>query len=407
MLEILLGITLFTGMVLILTVIILIVRSQLMITGNVDILINDERTVVVPVGEKLLGVLASADLLLPSSCGGKGTCGQCKVTVLEGGGTILPTEASLISKREANNNMRLACQVVVKRDMRLRLPAEIFGVRRWECTVRSNRNVATFIREVVFELPQGEIMNFQAGGYIQVECPAYHAHFKDFKIEDSYRTEWDRHNLWRFEAETKKPTTRAYSMANYPDEKGIVMLNVRIAIPPPGSDPAAPPGVVSSYLFSLKPGDKVTLSGSYGHFYAKETNNEMIFIGGGAGMAPIRSHIFDQLLRIKTKRKISFWYGARSRQELFYQDDFDALQTNHENFIWHIALSDPKSEDHWTGYKGFIHQVIFDNYLEEHPAPEDCEYYLCGPPMMNAAVIKMLEDLGIDKENIMLDDFGG
>jgi Na+-transporting NADH:ubiquinone oxidoreductase subunit F len=407
MIEIILGITLFTGLVLLLTVIILIVRSQIMVTGNAAILINDERSIVAPIGEKLLGILADADLLLPSACGGKGTCGQCKVTVLEGGGAILPTETSLITKREANNHVRLACQVVVKRNMRLRLPAEIFGVRRWECTVRSNRNVATFIREVVFELPEGEIMEFQAGSYIQVECPAYHTYFKDFEIEDSYRNEWDRHDLWRFEAETKKPTTRAYSMANYPDEKGIIMLNVRIATPPPGSDPSTPPGVVSSYLFSLKPGDKVTLSGSYGYFHAKETNNEMIFIGGGAGMAPMRSHILDQLLRIQTKRKISFWYGARSQHELFYQDEFDALQRNHENFLWHIALSEPKLEDHWTGYTGLVHEVIYENYLKEHPAPEDCEYYLCGPPMMNAAVIKMLEDLGIDKENIMLDDFGG
>ena len=407
MLEIFLGIIMFTGLVLVLTVIILIVRSKVMLTGDVAIHINDEKKVIVPIGEKLLGVLTASDIFLPSACGGKGTCGQCKIAVLEGGGSILPTETSLISKREANNHMRLACQVTVKHDMRLRLPAEIFGVKKWKCTVRSNRNVSTFIREIVFELPEGKSINFQAGGYIQVECPVYHVHFKDFAIEDNYKNEWDRFNLWRYEAEAKKPTTRAYSMANYPDEKDIIMLNVRIAIPPPSSNPTTPPGVVSSYLFSLKPDDKVMLSGSYGHFYAKETNNEMIFIGGGAGMAPMRSHILDQLLRLKTKRKISFWYGARNRQELFYQDDFDALQTDHENFNWHIALSDPKPDDQWEGDTGFIHQVLYDNYLQDHPSPEDCEYYLCGPPMMNTSVIKMLEDLGVDKENIMLDEFGG
>ena len=407
MIEILLGIALFTGLVLILTAIILIVRSKLMVTGDVDILINNERTVVVPVGEKLLGALAGAKLLLPSACGGKGTCGQCKVTILDGGGALLPTEFSLLTKREVNNHVRLACQVVVKRNIRLTLPEQIFGVRQWECTVRSNRNVATFIKEVVLDLPQDEIMDFKAGGYIQVECPAYHTSFRDFMIGDNYRNDWDRNDLWRYEAGTREPTTRAYSMANYPDEKGIVMLDVRIATPPPGSDPGTPPGVVSSYLFSLKPADKVTISGPYGHFYARETENEMVFIGGGAGMAPMRSHILDQVLRIKTGRKITFWYGARNHREIFYQEDFDKLQTDYENFNWYIALSDPKPEDNWDGYTGFIHQVVYDNYLKDHPAPEECEYYICGPPIMNAAVIKMLEDLGIDEDNIMFDDFGG
>ena len=406
MLEILLGMALFTGLVLILTTIILFVRSKLMLTGNVSILINGERTVFAPVGGKLLGVLADARLFLPSACGGKGTCGQCKVKVFAGGGVLLPAEISLLTKHEVNNHMRLACQLVVKRNMRLELPEQVFGVRKWECTVRSNRNVATFIKEIVLELPQGESMDFRAGGYIQVECPVYHTRFRDFMVEEDYRHEWDRNNLWRYEAGTKESVTRAYSMANYPDEKGILMLNVRIATPPPGSDPATPPGVVSSYLFSLEPGDKVTISGPYGHFYARETENEMVFIGGGAGMAPIRSHIFDQLLRIKTRRKITFWYGARNLREIFYQEKFDTLQTNYENFSWHIALSDPKPEDHWTGYTGFIHQVTYDHYLKNHPVPEECEYYICGPPMMNAAVIKMLEDLGVDKENIMLDNFG-
>ncbi|HKK16481.1 MAG TPA: NADH:ubiquinone reductase (Na(+)-transporting) subunit F, partial [Gammaproteobacteria bacterium] len=321
MLEAFLGIFLFTGLILILTVIILFVRSKLMLTGNASILINNERTVVAPVGEKLLGVLADAGLYLPSACGGKGTCGQCKVTVQTGGGAPLPAESSLLTRREINNHLRLACQVVVKRDLSLTLPEEIFGVQQWECRVRSNRNIATFIKELVLELPRDETMDFKAGGYIQVECPAYHTSFRDFIIGDNYREEWERNNLWRYEAGTSEPATRAYSMANYPEEKGIVMLNVRIATPPPGSDPGTPPGVVSSYLFSLKPGDKVTVSGPYGHFYARDTENEMVFIGGGAGMAPLRSHILDQLLRIHSRRKITFWYGARSRREIFYQED--------------------------------------------------------------------------------------
>jgi Na+-transporting NADH:ubiquinone oxidoreductase subunit F len=406
MLELILGITLFTSLILVLTAIILVVRSYLIPTGEVTILVNEERTIAGSVGEKLLDVLSGANLLLPSACGGRGTCGQCKVTVLEGGGAILPTESSLISKSEVANNVRLACQVVVKQDMQVALPVEIFGIRKWACTVRANRNVATFIKETVLELPAGEIMSFQAGSYIQVECPAYHASFREFEINPRFKAEWGRYNLWRYEAGTREPTTRAYSMANYPEENNLIMLNVRIATPPPGSDPATPPGVVSSYLFSLKPGDRVTVTGPYGHFLAKNTENEMVFIGGGAGMAPMRSHIFDQLLRIKTKRKITFWYGARSRQELFYQEDFDVLQANHGNFRWNIALSDPKKEDQWTGYTGFIHKVLYDVYLNDHPAPEDCEYYLCGPPMMNAAVIKMLEDLGVEKGHIMLDDFG-
>ncbi|NIN34813.1 MAG: NADH:ubiquinone reductase (Na(+)-transporting) subunit F [Gammaproteobacteria bacterium] len=407
MLELILGIMLFTSLILVLTAIILVVRSYLIPTGEVTILVNGERTIAGSVGEKLLDVLSGASLLVPSACGGRGTCGQCKVTVLEGGGAILPTETSLISKSEVANSVRLACQVVVRRNMRLALPPEIFGIRKWICTVRVNQNVSTFIKETVLELPPGVTMNFQAGSYIQVECPAYHASFREFKIDPRFRTEWDRHNLWRYETGTRKPTTRAYSMANYPEENNLIMLNVRIATPPPDSDPDTPPGVVSSYLFSLKPGDSVTVTGPYGHFFAKDTKNEMVFIGGGAGMAPMRSHIFDQLLRIKTRRKITFWYGARSCQEIFYQDDFDQLQASHENFRWYIALSDPKEEDQWTGYTGFIHKVVFDNYLKDHPAPEDCEYYLCGPPMMNAAVIKMLEDLGVEKGHIMLDDFGG
>jgi len=406
MLELILGITLFTSLILVLTAIILVVRSYLMPSGEVTILVNEERTIACTVGEKLLDALSGENLLLPSACGGRGTCGQCKVTVLGGGGAILPTETSLISKSEAANKMRLACQVIVKRDMRVTLPVEIFGIRRWACTVRTNRNVATFIKETVLELDPGVAISFQAGSYIQVECPVYHASFREFEIDPQFRAEWDRYSLWRYEAGTQKAATRAYSMANYPEENKLIILNVRIATPPPGSGPDIPPGVVSSYLFNLKPGDRVTVTGPYGHFFAKDTENEMVFIGGGAGMAPLRSHIFDQLLRIKTKRKITFWYGARSRQELFYQDDFDALQAGHGNFRWYIALSEPREEDHWTGYTGFIHKVVLENYLRDHPAPEECEYYLCGPPMMNAAVIKMLEDLGVEKDHVMLDDFG-
>lgn len=407
MLEIILGVLLFTAIVLMLSLLILGVRSRLVATGDVNIVINDDRTIVTPVGEKLLGALARANLLLPSGCGGKGTCGQCRVNVLEGGGAILPTETSILSKREAAEHVRLACQVAVKQDMRVTVPAEIFGVKQWACAVRSNNNVATFIKELILELPEGEALDFRAGGYIQVECPPYKTRFRDFDIAPQFRADWDRYDLWRYESEATAPTTRAYSMANYPEEKGIIMLNVRIATPPAGSDETVPPGVVSSYIFSLKSGDVVKVSGPYGEFFARDTDNEMVFIGGGAGMAPMRSHIFDQLRRIKTKRKMTFWYGARSRQELFYRGDFDKLQDEHNNFQWFVALSEPEPGDDWTGYTGFIHQVVYEHYLKDHPAPEDCEYYLCGPPMMNAAVIKMLEDLGVAEENIMLDDFGG
>jgi Na+-transporting NADH:ubiquinone oxidoreductase subunit F len=296
--------------------------------------------------------------------------------------------------------------VVIKQDMRIAVPLEVFGVRKLECTVRSNRNVSTFIKELVLDLPQDEVLEFRAGGYIQIECPPHRIKYTDFDIPEKFRPDWDRYNLWRYTSEVKTPTMRAYSMANYPEENDIVMLNVRIASPPP-SVPDAPPGIMSSYIFGLKPGDKVTVSGPFGEFFAKDTDAEMVFIGGGAGMAPMRSHIFDQLKRIKTQRKMTFWYGARSRREIFYEQEFDQLQKEHDNFEWNVALSEPLPEDEWVGYTGFIHEVLLMHYLSYHPAPEDCEYYLCGPPVMNSAVIKMLEDLGVERDNIMLDDFGG
>lgn len=401
------GVGMFTAIVLALVFLILAARSRLVTTGNVTVSINDEKTIETPVGGKLLGSLADAGLFVASACGGGGTCGQCRVKVFEGGGSILPTETSIITKREAAEGERLSCQVTVKQDMRIQVPSEVFGVKKWECRVRSNKNVATFIKELVLELPPGEEMKFRAGGYIQIDCPPHDVRFTDFDIDTRFRDDWDRYDLWRYKSHVTKPVSRAYSMANYPEEKGVVMLNVRIATPPPGAPENVPPGIMSSYIFSLKAGDKVTVSGPFGEFFARETKNEMVFVGGGAGMAPMRSHIFDQLSRIRTDRKMTFWYGARSRREMFYVDDFDQLQSEHENFKWFVALSDPLPEDNWTGPKGFIHQVLHDSYLADHPAPEDCEYYLCGPPMMNAAVIRMLDELGVERENILLDDFGG
>jgi Na+-transporting NADH:ubiquinone oxidoreductase subunit F len=319
---------------------------------------------------------------------------------------MLPTESALIGRKEAANHVRLGCQVTVRENIRVRIPDEVFGVRKWECTVRSTCGLSTFIKEIVLELPRGEHVPFRAGGYIQIECPSYQAKFSDFDIEPEYRDEWEHHNFWRFEAGTKTPTTRAYSMANYPGEKGIILLNIGIALPPPGSGDKVPPGVVSSYLFNLRPGDHVTIAGPYGEFYAKDTDNEMVFIGGGTGMAPLRSHILDQLERIKTDRRISFWFGVRSKRDLFYHEEFERLAADHPNFSYVAALSDPKSDDDWDGPVGFIHQVAYDQHLADHDAPEDCEYYMCGPPLMISAVQKMLTDLGVPEENVMFDDFG-
>ncbi len=406
MLEILLGIIIFTVIVIALVFIIIGAKSKLVPSGDVEIVVNEEKKIHAPVGGKLLTVLADNGLFVPSACGGGGTCAQCKVKVLEGGGEILPTEMTHITKREAAEGERLSCQVTVKHDMKIEVEEEVFGVKKWECTVKSNHNVATFIKELVLELPKGEEIHYRAGGYIQIECEPHVVKYKDFDIEEEYRDDWDKYNLWRYVSKVDEPVLRAYSMASYPEEKDI-MLNVRIATPPPGAPDDVPPGKMSSYIFSLKPGDKAIISGPYGEFFARDTDNEMVFVGGGAGMAPMRSHIFDQLRRLKSKRKMTFWYGARSKREMFYVEDFDMLAKENDNFEWHIALSDPLPEDNWTGYTGFIHQVLYENYLKDHPAPEDCEYYLCGPPMMNSAVIKMLEDNGVEPENIFLDDFGG
>jgi Na+-transporting NADH:ubiquinone oxidoreductase subunit F len=407
MLEIVISVILFTGIVMALAMLILLARSRLVPSGDVHIIVNDERDLAVPAGSKLLNTLSANELFLPSACGGGGTCGQCTVKVMEGGGALLPTEATHINKRMAADGVRLACQVNVDQDLRIEVPEDVFGVNKWECTVRSNDNVATFIKELVLELPKGETMDFRAGGYIQIECPAYRLSFRDFDIPEQYRGDWERFQLFDLESVVDRPDLRAYSMANYPEENDIIMLNVRIATPPPQAPAGTPPGVMSSYIFGLKPGDKVLVSGPYGEFFAKDTDAEMVFVGGGAGMAPMRSHIFDQLRRLHSERKMSFWYGARSRRETFFVEDFDMLAREHPNFEWHVALSDPQPEDDWQGYTGFIHDVLFENYLKDHPAPEDCEYYMCGPPMMNAAVIQMLESLGVEEENILLDDFGG
>jgi len=399
------GMTMFVIVILTLTLILVFAKNALVSSGNVQITVNGEKQLDVPAGGTLLGVLADNNIFIPSACGGKGSCGVCKVNVVEGGGAMLPTETGHISRGEAREGCRLACQVKVKGDMKIEVPAEIFSIKEWRCKVRSNHNVATFIKELILELPEGEEVPFRAGGYIQIECPPHEVAYKDFDVEEEYREDWDKFDQWRYVSKVDEPVQRAYSMANYPEERGIIMLNIRIASPPPRT-PDVPPGIMSSYTFSLKPGDEVTISGPYGEFFAKESDNEMIFIGGGAGMAPMRSHIFDQFRRLHTKRKVSFWYGARSLREAFYIEDFDSIAAENENFQWHLALSEPLEEDHWTGYTGFIHQVLYDNYLKDHPAPEDCEYYICGPPMMNDAVIQMLTDLGVEPENILFDDFG-
>ena len=407
--TIILGVAMFTFVILLLVLVLMAAKARLVNTEAVTITINGDasKALKVPAGTTLLNTLADNKLFIPSACGGKGSCGVCKVIVKSGGGAMLPTEEGHVSKGEAREGCRLSCQVKVKSDMEIEVPHEVFDVRKWKCKVRSNHNVATFIKEFVLELPEGETVPFRAGGYIQIECPPHVANYKDFVIEEEYREDWDKFNMWRYVSTVTEPVVRAYSMANYPEEFGIIMLNVRIASPPPRAPEGTPPGIMSSFIFSRKPGDEVVISGPFGEFFAKETDNEMIFIGGGAGMAPMRSHIFDQFKRLHTKRKVSFWYGARSLREAFYVDHFDKIQAENPNFKWHLALSEPRPEDNWTGYKGFIHQVLLENYLKDHPAPEDCEYYICGPPMMNTAVIKMLTDLGVEPENILMDDFGG
>jgi len=401
------GIVTFVVVMMVVVLILNIARGKLVNSADVNILINGDasKTMIVPAGTTLLNTLASKKIFIPSACGGMGSCGVCKVNVHAGGGAMLPTEEGWISRGEAREGCRLACQVKVKEDMKIELEPEIFSVRKWTCTVRSNVNVATFIKELILDLPEGEDVPFRAGGYIQIECPPHVAKYADFDIEKEYRGDWDRFNMWRFVSTVDEDVTRAYSMANYPGEEGIIMLNVRVASPPP-RQPELPPGKMSSFIFNLKPGDTVVISGPYGEFFARETNAEMVFIGGGAGMAPMRSHIFDQFKRLRTERKVSFWYGARSLREAFYIDHFDSIAEEFPNFKWHLALSDPLPEDNWEGYTGFIHQVVMNNYLKDHESPEEIEFYICGPPMMNAAVIDMAKELGVEPENVMFDDFG-
>ncbi|MBK7742640.1 MAG: NADH:ubiquinone reductase (Na(+)-transporting) subunit F [Betaproteobacteria bacterium] len=405
--EILTGVVMFTAVILLLVAILLAAKRKLVAHGDVSILINDDpaKALKTPAGGTLLETLSNNHIFIPSACGGKGACGVCEVIVREGGGDLLPTETGFISRGEAKRGCRLACQVKVKNDMKIEIAPEIFDVRKWKCRVVSNRNVATFIKELKLALPEGEEVPFRAGGYVQLECPAHSIDFKTFDIEPEYRDTWDKFDLWRFKSVLAEPIERAYSMANYPLEKGLLLFTIRIAFPPDYRTDI-PPGIMSSYVFNLKPGDELTVSGPFGEFFARDTDKEMCFVGGGAGMAPMRSHIFDQLKRLHSKRKMTFWYGARSMREAFYVEEFEQLQKENPNFEWHLALSEPLPEDNWTGATGFIHNVLLEQYLKNHPAPEDIEYYMCGPGVMNKAVINMLLSLGVDRENIMLDDFG-
>lgn len=402
----------FLVLILLLVAILLIAKAKLLPSGEVTLNINDdeEHQYTVSPGGTLLSTLGNNKILLPSACGGGGTCGMCECKVLEGGGEILPTEKPFFTRKQIQAKERLACQVKVKEDIKIQIPQEIMGIKKWECEVVSNENVATFIKEFVVKLPEGETLDFRSGGYIQIDVPKITVNFKDFDIEKEYHEDWDKFNMWDLVMKNPEETYRAYSMANHPAEGNIVMLNIRIATPPWDRAKNAfmnvNPGICSSYIFSLKPGDKVMVSGPYGEFFIKDTQNEMMFIGGGAGMAPMRSHIFDQFMTQKTNRKATFWYGARSLREVFYQDHFDKIAAENENFKWNLALSEPMESDNWEGPTGFIHQVIYDLYLKDHDEPEEIEYYLCGPPMMNSAVEKMLYDLGVPKENVMFDDFG-
>ena len=403
----------FLLIILLLVVILLIAKAKLLPSGEVNININDEEEhhLTVSPGNTLLSTLQNNKILLPSACGGGGTCGMCECEILEGAGEILPTEKPFFTRKEIKEHKRLACQVKVKEDMKIHIPQEIMGIKKWECEVVSNKNVATFIKEFVVRLPEGETLDFRSGGYIQIDVPKLTVNFKDFDVEKEYHEDWDKFNMWDLSMKNTEETYRAYSMANHPAEGNIVMLNIRIATPPweraKGAFMNVNPGICSSYIFSRKPGDKVMISGPYGEFFIKDTDNEMMFIGGGAGMAPMRSHIFDQFKTKKTNRKATFWYGARSLREVFYENDFNGIAADNDNFEWNLALSEPLESDNWTGPTGFIHQVIYDMYLKNHEEPEDIEYYLCGPPMMNSAVEKMLYDLGVPRENIMFDDFGG
>ena len=403
----------FLVIILLLVAILLVAKAKLVQSGDVTVTINSDRKIVSQAGSSLLNVMAEDKVFLPSACGGQGNCGMCKCQVEEGGGEILPTEVGFFNRKQIKENYRLACQVKVKNDMEVKIPQEVLGIKKWECEVVSNNNVASFIKEFVVKLPEGEILDFKSGSYIQIDVPKYEANFADMDIDEKFRDEWDKFKMWGLVSKNTEETYRAYSMANHPAEGNIVMLNIRIATPPfdrsTGTWAAGiNPGICSSYIFSRKPGDKVTVSGPYGDFHILDTKREMLYIGGGAGMAPLRSHLLHLFHTLKTTdRKISYWYGARSRREIFYEEDFRAIEREFPNFSFHIALSDPQPEDNWTGYTGFIHQVIYDNYLKTHEAPEDIEYYMCGPGPMANAVKKMLWDLGVPREMLMFDDFGG
>ena len=405
--EIIFGVICYLIIQLILVTLIVVAKKTLIPSGDISILINDDKKIATEPGGKLLTTLADQEIYISSACGGGGTCGQCRVVVNEGGGSILPTERSLINNVEARAGFRLSCQVPVKHDLKIHVPPEMLDARKWQCTVRSNNNVATFIKELVLDLPPGEEVNFKPGGFIQIEVPPHALSYSSFDIDERFLADWKKFKMFQYSSHVHTPVTRAYSMANYPGEKGIIKLNIRIASPPPGGPPDIPPGQVSSYIFNLKPGEEVTISGPFGEFFIEESDSEMVYIGGGAGMAPLRSHIFDLFKAKKTSRKVSFWYGGRSMQEVFYDDEFEELARQHDNFSFHIALSEPLPEDNWQGLTGFIHQVLFDNYLQNHPAPEDINYYMCGPPMMAKAVLDMLDNLGVEPENIHFDDFGG
>ena len=406
------AIVVFLLVISLLVAVLLYAKKKLTPQGEVTLTVNDEKEIKVEPGGTVLSTLSNNGIYLPSACGGGGTCAMCKCRVLEGGGTILPTEVGYFTRRQQMENWRLGCQVKIREDIKIQVPEEVLGIKKWECEVVSNRNVATFIKEFVVKLPEGEKLNFRSGGYIQIDVPKIEVDFsKDIFVEEEFRDEWDKFKMWDLKMKNTEETFRAYSMASHPAENEIIMLNVRIATPPWDRSKNAfmnvNPGVCSSFIFSRKPGDKVFISGPYGEFHIKETENEMMFIGGGAGMAPMRSHIFHLFNTVKTGRKATFWYGARSRREIFYEEHFRKIEEKYPNFSFHIALSEPKPEDNWTGYTGFIHQVILDNYLSKNDAPEDIEYYLCGPPMMNDAVFKMLDNLGVPNEMIAFDDFGG
>ena len=407
--TILYSIIVFLIVILLLVSVLLYAKARLTPQGEVSLKINDRELSVSP-GSSLLNTLTSNEIFLPSACGGGGTCGMCKCQIESGGGSILPTETGFFTRKEQQNNWRLGCQVKVREDMVIKVPESVMGIKKWECEVVSNRNVATFIKEFVVRLPEGEELNFDPGGYIQIDVPKYEASFRDFDIEQHFRPDWDCFSMWDLKLKNTTETYRAYSMANYPAEKNLIKLNIRIATPPWDKNKNqfrnVPPGICSTYIFSRKPGDKVMISGPYGEFHIKHTNAEMVYIGGGAGMAPLRSHIFHLFRTLKTDRKVSYWYGARSLREVFYMDEFLEIEKQFPNFKFNLALSEPVKEDNWTGYTGFIHQVLLDNYLSKHEEPEDIEYYFCGPPQMNNAVVKTLDDLGVPPENISFDDFG-